>query len=88
MVTSTTPPQPVNIEEKVQEVLRILVSRNVPSICPRCGQNNWRAELVGFFVSSLPAGVLPKGHIPALMLTCNVCGNTVIHNLNVLGVKI
>lgn len=88
-------PPPVAATEqlnaKINQVLQALRARGaVVSNCPRCNQNNWRADLLAYFVSPLPVTSmpLPPPHVPTLTLTCTICGNTLIHNLNALGIAL
>lgn len=95
----TTPPVPApqqllpeHIKQKIGEVLDALKSRGaLITNCPRCNQNAWRADLVAYFVGPVPPAPnfsVPPAQVPSLTLTCNVCGNTIIHNLLILGVAL
>lgn len=81
---------PEEIKAKLDEIARILKERGVVGNCPRCSQNNWQAEFLGYFVSALPVkGVtIPPPHVPVLNLTCKNCGGTQLHNLNLLGINL
>ena len=87
---STEPLKQEQAKEKMDEISRILRERGALSNCPRCGRNDWQADLVGYFVATLPiTGVtIPPPHIPVLNLTCRNCGSTQLHNLNVLGIEL
>lgn len=81
---------PEAIKAKTEELVRALKEKGITGQCPRCGRNDWQASLFGYFVSALPVeGVtIPPPHIPILNLTCNNCGSTQLHNLNVLGMEL
>jgi hypothetical protein len=84
------PFNPEQMKEKIAEVLALLRTRGALKPCPRCGQFNWQADLLGFLVSALPVVILnvPPAHTPVLMLTCKHCGNMQLHNLNILGISV
>jgi hypothetical protein len=83
-------PSPEELKTKIEEISKILRERGVVGPCPRCLRNNWKVDLLGYLVSTLPLGgfSLPTPHVPVLNLTCQNCGSTQLHNLNVLGIKI
>jgi predicted nucleic-acid-binding Zn-ribbon protein len=69
--------------------------------CPRCGTDNWNVDFIAIPSVPLPKAGLnvqrnvvmhvaitsPWSYIPALTLLCTNCGNTIIHNLRVLGLS-
>lgn len=73
----------------LDKAVKALREKGVPATCPRCGQNNWAAETLGYLVItdlSSSALTLPPPLVPVLSLTCLNCGFLVLHNLKVLGV--
>lgn len=85
------PLTPEEAQAKVDEAVGVLRARGALFACPRCSQNNWLGDLVGYVVHGLPAvGVfnIPPLHIEFLNLTCKNCGSTQLHNLKVLGIDL
>lgn len=76
--------------DKAEEVSRQLKEKGVVSNCPRCGTNDWHADLLGYLVSGLPLTefTVPRAHVPVLNLTCKKCGAMQLHNLNIIGIKL
>jgi predicted nucleic-acid-binding Zn-ribbon protein len=89
-MSDTGPPSPEGLKAKLDEITGILRERGVPATCPRCGRNEWHADLMGYLASPLPVDgmTVPPPHVPMLNLTCKHCGGTQMHNLNVLGVRL
>jgi predicted nucleic-acid-binding Zn-ribbon protein len=89
-MTYVGPMNPEQARAKIEEVTRLLRERGTLSTCPRCGKNDWRADLLGYFVSTLPVTGLtvPPPHVPVLNLTCNNCGYMELHNLSILGITL
>jgi hypothetical protein len=89
-MSNTSSPTPEERKAKLEEIFAILRGRGVPANCPRCGRNDWHAEILGYLVSPLPVtsfGV-PPPHVPALSLTCKNCGAMQLHSLGALGIQI
>jgi predicted nucleic-acid-binding Zn-ribbon protein len=79
------------VQAKVDEAVRVLGGRRALFACPRCGQNDWHGDLVGYVVQGLPATGsfnIPPPHLDFLNLTCKNCGSTQLHNLRVLGIDL
>jgi hypothetical protein len=81
---------PDQTKAKIEDALKVLRERGALQHCPRCRHSDWQADLLGFFVSVLPVVTfnMPPVHVPVLMLTCKVCGNVQLHNLNILGITV
>lgn len=75
--------------EKLRTIIAALEAKNVSKQCPRCTNNKWNAEVLGIVVHPLrhKGFSVPPPLIPILLLTCNNCGWTAMHNLNVLGIE-
>jgi hypothetical protein len=94
-------PYPPEVVQRVNEAIQRLRERGAlkDDRCPRCGTDNWDVDFIAIPSMPLPTGGLnvrpnivlhvavgpPSSYIPALMLVCTNCGNTLIHNLKALG---
>jgi hypothetical protein len=88
---------PAEANSKIQEALSELTRRGVKSdYCPRCGHLDWTVDLVEIPAkSALLYAAFPvlapeneEGFIPLLTAVCRNCGNTLFHNLGILGIKV
>jgi hypothetical protein len=76
----------------VNQALEVLKNRKVThDYCPRCETFDWDVEPISIAVTPLrgiPAAT-PHAYSPAqillLQIVCRVCGYTMFHNLNILG---
>jgi hypothetical protein len=95
------PPYPPEYVQRVNDAIQRLRERGAlkDERCPRCSTDNWNVDFIAIPSLPLPKGGLnvprdmrvhvavgpPSSYIPTLMLVCTNCGNTIIHNLKVLG---
>jgi hypothetical protein len=95
------PPYPPEVVQRVNEAIQRLQERGARKDlrCPRCNTENWDVDFIAIPSVPLPkAGInVPRNvvmhvgigsassYIPALTLVCTNCGNTIIHNLKMLG---
>ena len=71
-----------------KEVLKRIQQKGATTKCERCRNNIWELQEVGFVNLMLQQdkGVQIGGpSLPSAVVVCKVCGNTVLHNLAVLG---
>src|SRR5713226_7521601 len=94
------PPTPSSPQDRINRALAILRQRGVlDDRCPRCNTSAWNVDLVEISATSAltsPTGWIPLttyvikpqsgGLLNLLTIVCKNCGNTIFHNLNVLGV--
>lgn len=93
-----TPPQARLKEQiKIDEAMKALEARGVKlDYCQRCEARDWNVDLLEIPASSAlsPTG-LPtfpgggtSGYLSLLAIVCRRCGNTMLHNLDILGVRL
>jgi|SRR5438309_320062 len=84
-------------DTKIQQALSELAQRGVKSdYCPRCGHLDWNVDLVeiparsALLYAAFPvlAPETEDGFIPLLTVVCQNCGNTLFHNLEILGINV
>jgi hypothetical protein len=84
-------------ELKIDEVLTELARRGVKNdFCARCNAHDWNVDLLEIPAkSALSHGWLPTlpgtgvpGHLSLLAVVCRNCGNTIFHNLEILGIPL
>jgi hypothetical protein len=82
---------------KIQAVLDELKKRGVENdYCQRCEKLDWNVDLVEIPANSaLSATGLPtlpgaglSGYLSLLAVVCRNCGNTIFHNLDILGISL
>lgn len=82
---------------KIDEAMKALEQRGVKhDYCARCETNNWNIDLLEVPASSalspmgLPyvRGAAGTGYLSLLAVVCRNCGNTIFHNLDVLGISL
>ena len=75
---------PANVLQKLNDLGAV-------KSCQRCGSNNWQLEQTGFAsitVQTSSSNVSLGGPAwPLAVVTCKTCGNTVFHNLGILGIS-
>ena len=85
------PPMPPEAQKQVDEVVNELRRRGLhDDRCPRCKASRWATDFFQMPVAPIGAGGYTVGpllnaFIPVVCFTCTNCGNTVYHNLRVLG---
>lgn len=86
-------------EKKIHDAMAALRQRNVniDGPCPRCRYDGWNVDLLEIPVNSLmtSAQPMPPNYVhtgattlSVLSVVCQRCGNTILHNLNVLGITV
>jgi predicted nucleic-acid-binding Zn-ribbon protein len=88
---------PAEADTKIQQALSVLAQRGVKNdSCPRCGNLDWNVDLVeiparsALLYVAFPA-LAPEtedGFISLLTVVCRNCGNTLFHNLEILGINV
>src|SRR5258706_13774373 len=82
-------------EEPVSQAMAELHKRGVKhDSCPRCNHNAWNVDLLEVPADSAlsPEGLSPfprgsvNGRLSLLALVCSNCGNSIFHNLSILGI--
>ena len=82
---------------KIQQAIDELKKRGVKNDhCPRCNTFDWNVDLLeipansALSVTGLPTfpGGGTSGYLSLLVVVCKKCGNTIFHNLEVLGIPI
>ena len=84
-------------EMKISEAMEALKQRGVKhDYCARCEQKDWNVDLLeipansALSVTGLPTfpGGATSGYISLLAVVCRNCGNSIFHNLDVLGLRL
>jgi hypothetical protein len=95
--TSTRSRPRLSTQVKIDEVMKALQQRGVKhDYCPRCDTKNWNIDLVEIPANSaLSEQGLPyfragtaSGYLSLLAVVCTNCGNTIFHNLDILGISL
>jgi hypothetical protein len=82
---------------KIDQAMNALKQRGVKNdYCSRCDKYDWNVDLIEVPANSaLAATGLPtfpggrtSGYLSLLAVVCRNCGNTIFHNLEVLGVQL
>ncbi len=81
----------------IDEALKALQARGVKhDYCSRCESHDWNVDLLEIPANSalsltglptFPGGGV-SGYLSLLAVVCTNCGNTIFHNLDVLGVRL
>jgi hypothetical protein len=88
---------PAEANSKIQQALSELAKRGVKSdYCPRCGHLDWNVDIVeiparsALLYAAFPvlASQTEEGFISLLTAVCRNCGNTLFHNLHILGINV
>jgi hypothetical protein len=84
-------------EMKIAEAMKALEARGVKhDCCSRCEAEDWNVDLLeipansALSVTGLPTfpGGGASGSLSLLAVVCRNCGNTIFHNLDVLGIRL
>src|SRR5579859_7524121 len=82
---------------KIDEAIKALEKRGVANdYCTRCNAHDWNVDLLeipansALSLTGLPTfpGSGVSGYLSLLAIVCRNCGNTLLHNLDILGVKL
>jgi hypothetical protein len=92
-IRRTVPPPPgsAELQQKINEVVAELRSRGLhDDRCPRCRTTNWSVDFFQLPIAPIGAGGYSPGpllnaFVPVASFTCMNCGNTINHNLKILG---
>jgi hypothetical protein len=82
-------------QERIAQALAELSKRGVKhDYCPRCDHRDWNVDLLevpantALSESGLPPWSGASGYLPLLAVVCTNCGNSIFHNLNILGISL
>jgi predicted nucleic-acid-binding Zn-ribbon protein len=91
MAVVTKPLSP-EVTSLVESALAELKRRKVlHDRCPRCEVFDWNVDIVtmpAYPVTKPVLGETRPGYLPTLIMLCKNCGYTMLHNLNVLNIKV
>jgi hypothetical protein len=85
------PLPPEAAQNQVNDIVNELRRRGLhDDRCPRCRTSNWATDffqmpIAPIGVGGFTVGSLLNAFIPVVCFTCTNCGNTLYHNLRVLG---